>query len=257
MTPAVTKVQGLAGRLAAATAVFAAIALGLGAVLLVAAGPAYRSGLLTLGTAFDTLRSGVVVALVAGGLALAALGAALACRHRGQAVTAALVVVVSVALVTVPLLHWQRAKTVPPIHDITTDPDDPPAFVALAQARARAPNAVAYPGAETARQQRAAYPEIRPLLLAAPLPRVREVAREVVRASGWELVAATDTTLEATDTTPWFGFKDDVVIRLRPTADGVRVDLRSASRIGRSDVGTNAARIRVYLEALAGRVEED
>jgi uncharacterized protein (DUF1499 family) len=172
-------------------------------------------------------------------------------------VTAALVVVVSVALVTVPLLHWQRAKTVPPIHDITTDPDDPPAFVALAQARARAPNAVAYPGAETARQQRAAYPEIRPLLLAAPLPRVREVAREVVRASGWELVAATDTTLEATDTTPWFGFKDDVVIRLRQTADGVRVDLRSASRVGRSDVGTNAARIRVYLEALAREVAEE
>lgn len=257
MTPARIKAQGLAGRLAAATAIFAAIALGLAAVLLVAAGPAYRSGLLALGTAFDTLRAGVVVALVACGLALVALATALACRYRRPAVIAALVVVVSAALVTVPLLHWQRARTVPPIHDITTDTDDPPAFVALAEARARAPNAVAYPGAATARQQRAAYPEIRPLLLAAPLPRVREEAQELVEASGWKLAAATDTTLEATDTTPWFGFKDDVVIRLRPTADGVRVDLRSASRVGRSDVGTNAARIRVFLEALAHEVEAE
>ncbi|HJR53568.1 MAG TPA: DUF1499 domain-containing protein, partial [Gemmatimonadota bacterium] len=57
--------------------------------------------------------------------------------------------------------------------------------------------------------------------------------------------------IEATATTPWFGFKDDVVVRIRPEAGGSRVDVRSVSRVGRSDVGTNARRIEEYLEIVS------
>ncbi|MDR9438110.1 MAG: DUF1499 domain-containing protein [Halomonas sp.] len=106
--------------------------------------------------------------------------------------------------------------------------EDPPAFAALVEAREAAPNAVDYPGEATARQQREAYPAIRPLLLDAPLPDVLAAAEAEARAAGWEITAVDDTRIEATATTTWFGFKDDVVIRLSETSDGVRVDMRSA-----------------------------
>jgi len=144
----------------------------------------------------------------------------------------------------------QRAQTVPPIHDITTDMDNPPAFVALARAREAAPNAVDYPGIETARQQRASYPMLQPLTLAAPMAQVEAAARNLITARSWQLAKISPTTLEATATTRWFGFKDDVVIRLTDTSDGVRVDMRSASRLGKSDLGTNAERIQDFLEDL-------
>ena len=80
-------------------------------------------------------------------------------------------------------------------------------------------------------------------------------AEATARNQGWEVIRVGDTTLEATATARWFGFKDDVAIRLSEVADGVRVDVRSASRVGRSDVGTNAARIRAYLAALNRRTE--
>jgi len=74
------------------------------------------------------------------------------------------------------------------------------------------------------------------------------------RGMGWELVASDSTTgrIEATATTPWFGFKDDVVVRVRASAGGARLDLRSKSRVGLSDVGTNAARARVFLKLVEG-----
>ncbi|SHE45747.1 Protein of unknown function [Modicisalibacter ilicicola DSM 19980] len=75
------------------------------------------------------------------------------------------------------------------------------------------------------------------------------------RDQGWEIADVGDTTLEATATTPWFGFKDDVAIRLSDAEDGIRVDMCSASRVGRSDVGTNAERIREYLARLRERTQ--
>jgi uncharacterized protein (DUF1499 family) len=73
----------------------------------------------------------------------------------------------------------------------------------------------------------------------------------------WQIVSA-DTAagrLEATATTRWFGFKDDVVVRIRPDATGSRVDVRSVSRVGKSDVGTNAARVRTFLARLASATD--
>jgi uncharacterized protein (DUF1499 family) len=77
-------------------------------------------------------------------------------------------------------------------------------------------------------------------------------AVSAARKLGWHVVAAApaEGRLEATDTTRWFGFKDDVVVRIAPAADGSRVDVRSVSRVGRSDLGTNARRIRAFLREL-------
>ena len=93
-----------------------------------------------------------------------------------------------------------------------------------------------------------------PAVLAMPPARAFDRALEAAKRQGWEIVAAVpgEGRIEATDTTRWFGFKDDVVVRVRPDGAGSRVDVRSVSRVGRGDVGTNARRIRGFLDALRG-----
>jgi uncharacterized protein (DUF1499 family) len=141
---------------------------------------------------------------------------------------------------------------VPPIHDITTDTDRPPAFVAIVPLRADAANPIDYAGTEVGAKQRQGYPDIAPATLAVPPNQAFDRALAAARSMGWELVASDPASgrIEATDTTFWFGFKDDIVIRVAPAPGGSRVDIRSLSRVGVSDVGTNAARIRKYLGAL-------
>ncbi|HET7370993.1 MAG TPA: DUF1499 domain-containing protein, partial [Gammaproteobacteria bacterium] len=101
-------------------------------------------------------------------------------------------------------------------------------------------------------QQREAYPDIQPLHLNAPPAAVFKAAVGLIKQNGWTLQAASPAThkIEATATTFWFGFKDDVVIRIQPQAGGSIVDIRSASRIGKSDVGTNAKRVRHFIAQL-------
>ena len=158
----------------------------------------------------------------------------------------------ALTVVAVPW-QWRRtAATVPPIHDITTDTENPPAFVDVVPLRADAPNPVEYAGSEVAQQQRAAYPDLRPVILDTPLEASFERAMEAVSRMGWEVVGTDPAAgrIEATDRTFWFGFRDDVVIRLTPSNGRTIVDVRSKSRVGRSDVGTNARRIRAYLDVL-------
>jgi uncharacterized protein (DUF1499 family) len=111
----------------------------------------------------------------------------------------------------------------------------------------------AYPGGEVAAAQRRAYPDIGPLALAMPPATAFARALDAAKGMGWEIVAADAGAgrIEATATTPWFGFRDDVVVRITPAAAGSRVDVRSVSRVGRSDLGTNARRIREYLAMLS------
>jgi uncharacterized protein (DUF1499 family) len=153
--------------------------------------------------------------------------------------------------------QWQRTgRSVPPIHDITTDVQNPPEFQAVVPLRANAPNPVEYRGPEIAAQQQAAYPDIQPLRVDAAPEVAFSRALQATRSLGWELVHADTANLriEATDETFWFGFKDDVVIRITPAAGGgSRVDVRSLSRIGGSDMGTNARRIRRFLARMEGR----
>jgi uncharacterized protein (DUF1499 family) len=109
-----------------------------------------------------------------------------------------------------------------------------------------------YPGNATADQQKRGYPDIKPLEL--PLPPADAFARalDAAKGMGWEIAAADAAAgrIEATATTPWFGFHDDVVIRVVPAPKGSRIDVRSVSRVGRGDFGTNSKRIRAYLEKL-------
>jgi len=209
-------------------------------------GPGYRLGLFSLPAAFHVLRWGVYAGLV--GLLLA--GVAL-WRARGRSVLGAIALVLALVVVGVPLRFQRLAASVPPIHDITTDTANPPAFDAVVALRKDAPNSLEY-SQEVARQQREAYPDIKPLVLEMPAAQVFDRAVRAAHDQGWEIVAVNADTwrIEATDTTTFFGFKDDVVVRLTPMDSRTVVDVRSVSRVGRSDVGTNARRIRRYLAAL-------
>ncbi len=163
-----------------------------------------------------------------------------------------LALIVSIPVFVIPWQWRSTAGGVPPIHDITTDLDDPPEFVAVVPLRADAPNPPEYAGPETAAQQREAYPELGPVVLNETLSGAFHRALDVVSEMGWELVDfdPDQGRIEATDRTFWFGFEDDVVIRLTPDGDGTRVDIRSKSRVGRGDAGTNARRIESFLDRL-------
>ncbi len=151
-----------------------------------------------------------------------------------------------------------EADNVPPIHDISTDTTDPPVFVDVLPLRADAPNTTEYGRAEgmTPEQLRQltaeAYGDLVPARLSVPPGEAFDRALAAVRDLGWEIVAEArdEGRIEATDTTFWFRFKDDVVIRIRPDADGSIVDARSLSRVGRGDAGTNARRLREFLGRL-------
>ena len=221
--------------------------------LLAVAGPGARLGLWTFRTGFGFMRWAAYAGMAGAVLAVVALALA---RARGRA--AALLVAALLVAVTSAALPWTRmrgARSVPPIHDITTDTADPPAFVAVLPLRADAPNSAVYGGDSIAALQRQGYPDLQPLRLSSPPGAAFTTALAAARSMGWEMVAADSAAgrIEATATTPWFGFKDDVVVRLRPEGDNAtRVDVRSVSRVGGSDVGANAARIRAYFERLRG-----
>jgi uncharacterized protein (DUF1499 family) len=142
----------------------------------------------------------------------------------------------------------------PFINDITTDLDDPPRFEAVIPLRPASSTPVEYGGAETAANQRQVHPDIGPIhtQLAPPAAFARALA--LARDMGWNIVAADSSRgiIEAVDTTTFFRFKDDVVIRVRPADKGSRVDLRSHSREGLTDLGKNAERITEYRAAFSG-----
>lgn len=158
---------------------------------------------------------------------------------------------------------YYTVKTVPFIHDISTDVQNPPRFEAALAAReafgaerGEQMNDFNYT-TDIALQQQAGYPDIEPLIVSAPPAQVFEKAEALAEALEWEFLARDPAAgrIEATATSRFYRFKDDIVIRLTPTGSGTavstRVDMRSASRVGRSDVGVNAARIREFMAALA------
>ena len=147
---------------------------------------------------------------------------------------------------------WATARHVPAIHDISTDTENPPAFVVIPSIRQNAQNSLEYGGPEVARQQHAFYPDMGPLLLAVPMDKAFEDALAAARLMGWQIVAAdkAQRRIEAVATTRWFHFKDDIVVRLSEIDGQSRIDVRSVSRVGKSDIGTNARRIRAYLKTL-------
>lgn len=230
----------------------------LAALVVASAGLGYRFQLWDLGTAFTVLRVGAYAALVGAVLALAALIAALARPPRVLALVPLVAFVAAAIAVYLPFELRRTAQSVPPINDITTDPADPPAYVAVVEARGPGDQTVAYPGEAVAAQQREAYPDIQPLVTAKPLDQAYQQALAVARGMSWEIIseAPEQGRFEATDRTAWFGFADDVVVRVRSDGDGNRIDVRSSSRVGRSDIGKNASRIRAYLAQLETALAE-
>lgn len=154
----------------------------------------------------------------------------------------------------VPYSWKLKAQSYPRIHDISTDVGNPPKFVAVAPLR---PGRIEHGGAAVAALQQRAYPDLKTLVLLVPKDQAFRSALETAREMGWQIVAAVpaEGRIEATGTTFWFGFKDDIVIRITPAADHSLLDIRSASRVGVSDVGTNAKRIRRYLEKVSKRAK--
>jgi uncharacterized protein (DUF1499 family) len=218
----------------------------LAVVLLLAAGPTVRIGLWDFRTGFQMLRWAAYLGMAAAVVALVTLFTPARRRVVGPLVLALLV---GVGVAFVPWRWLQMARRLPPIHDITTDTEQPPEFVAVIPMRAGAPNPATYGGAEIAAAQREAYPDIRPLFLKVSPTVAFNRAQATAQRMHWDLVASDSAAgkIEATATTPWFGFKDDVVVRITPASMGSRVDVRSVSRVGGSDVGTNARRIRKFL----------
>lgn len=216
------------------------------------AGPLSRLGLWEFRTGFTILKYGSYLALAGAGLGiLGGLRAKPLGPRRGIGY-AILAVVIGLTTAYFPWSFQRKARSVPPIHDITTDTSNPPSFVALLPLRAEAPNPPEYGGDSIAQQQREAYPDVLPVILEEPADRAFGRALETARDMGWEIVAAdaAQGRIEATDTTFWFGFKDDVVIRITPLDGRSVIDVRSVSRVGRSDVGKNADRIREYFDRL-------
>jgi uncharacterized protein (DUF1499 family) len=222
----------------------------LSALALVASGYGTRFGIWDFRFGFTLLRWSLYAGLAIAVLALIALVIPRVRAGRTWGLVAAIVVGLGVAYFP---WHWQQvARAVPPINDITTDTANPPAFVAVLPLRAGAPVSPDYPGADTAAQQQRGYPDIRPVELSVPPDAAFARALDTAKGFGW-VIDATDAAsgrIEATATTPWFGFQDDVVIRVTPTATGSRVDIRSHSRVGRSDLGANAKRIREFVAKL-------
>jgi hypothetical protein len=196
------------------------------------------------------MRWAATLGLAAAGLALMLL---LIPRTRmGQVIWLLSACLIGLGVAYVPWQLQQQARSVPPIHDITTDTLEPPEFIAILPLRAGAANPPGYAGEEVARLQREAYPDIRSYRLDAGADIAFERALAAARKMGWEIVAADPATgrIEATATTFWYGFKDDVVVRVGADNGGSVIDVRSKSRVGRSDLGANASRIRTYLETI-------
>lgn len=213
-------------------------------------GPGVRLGLWPFPTGFQIMRWAAFGGLAAAVLALVVL---LWPRLRRQGLVAGgLALALGLVTAWIPWQGLQTARSVPPIHDISTDLDEPPGWVALRAAREAAPNGAAHAGEAVAGPQREAYPDIVPIRLGVEPGVAFDRALAAARAMRWEIVAAErgEGRIEATATTFWYGFKDDVSIRVRAGDGGSRVDVRSMSRVGGSDVGANAARIRAFRERL-------
>ena len=223
-----------------------------------------RSGALDIVPALSTLAGALVLAVVA---ILLAFGAGIVIWRDGvgggrYAVTA---LVIGCALIAYPAYLGIKASRLPAIYDITTDPIDPPQFDAIARLRPRDANPITYAGLYTAEQQHAAYSDIEPDDTTSTPQEAYDAAMKVILKRRWRVVdarpplpgpppragqsaTARDGIIEAVARTPLLGFRDDVVVRVRAAADGTRIDVRSASRYGRHDLGTNAKRVRDLID---------
>ena len=166
---------------------------------------------------------------------------------------ALLAIVIGTLLLVYPAYLGMKYVRTPALSDVTTDTGDPPRFDQVARLRPR--GTVDYPGGAVAARQRAAYPDIETLQMATSAQVAFEAASSVVNKRKWTVIlnrapqaGRRDGQIEAIARTPILGFREDIVVRVRGSADGARIDVRSASRYGHHDLGSNAARVRSLLE---------
>lgn len=214
--------------------------------LLLASGPLYQAEILGLMDAFFAMRIALILGAVA--IVLAIIQVIFMRKTISWSATGIAVLCAAVAIV-MPLNMMMKAKSVPPIHDITTDLVNPPKFVAILALRADAPNPAEYQGEEIASQQRKAYPELQTQKYQQTTDQVFDAALAAVKDMGLDIVSSDKTLglIEAYDTTTWFGFVDDVVIRIESGEQMTMLDARSKSRVGMSDIGKNAERLNVLI----------
>ncbi len=233
------------GFILAVLCAFAAIGSGLG----------YRLGLWHFRTGFEILKWSFF-------LSGATLLILLACmffvqtKTRMDSVIGISGIVICLVLVYVPYSWKKTLDAYPYIHDITTDTLNPPNFVMVGELRGEEDHSIEYDGLEVANLQVEAYPDLKTLIIEANAEKIMQLTESVLIDMGLEIVSVDSESgrIEAVATTFLFGFKDDMVIRLTET-DGpkIKIDVRSKSRVGKSDLGQNAKRIRKFLEDLVTR----
>lgn len=238
-------------------AVFAAVATVVSIIVV-------RFGFLEVRPALATFFGALACAALSILVALAAFAAIWQTGARGMS-RILLALAIDAAILAYPAyLGWQYRK-LPAIHDITTDPIDPPRFEALARLRTGDDtNSAVYAGLYSAEQQRIAYPDIEPVDLDVSAQRAYEITLQLVTRRKWLVIderapqpPRRPGRIEAVARTPVMGFREDVSIRITPDGEGARVDIRSSSRYFESDIGSNAARVTKLIEDINTAAESN
>lgn len=243
--------------------------------LVLAGALSFRLGLLPLGTSFSTLAFGLVACVFVSMTAAALIFRRLA-RKQSLGKLAMWLCLCLLPVVVVVSQVGLKGFQAPAIHDISTDLEQPPAFVFAQSERVPGDNTLEHGGAALAEQQRLGYPQLKPLHVTASQADVWAAAKAVIADKQWRILGEDKNRghIEAVATTPLMGFADDIVIRIRteamseemaadgsgeqksPIEENFVVDVRSVSRVGVSDLGANAARIDSFLIALQNRLNK-
>lgn len=222
---------------------------------------------------FDFLEMKPALATFFGGLAISALsilfglaGFAAIWQNGSRGMARILLAfLIDGAILAYPAYQALLYRKLPPIHDITTDPIDPPRFDALSRLRTGdGTNTAVYAGLYSAEQQRQFYPDIEPIEIEIPVDRAYAIARQLVIKRKWTVIDEREPQpprrvgrIEAVARTPIMGFREDISIRVVPDGDDSRVDIRSASRYFESDLGSNAARVTKFIDDLNTAADAD
>ena len=223
------------------------------ALVLLVLGPALTmSGLVTPMVGFNMFGLGGLLSLV--GLVLGLLGLVFTRASTGASGRGRAAIAIVVGIGAVAVIIGNANPDLPPINDITTDVVDPPQFEAALDHGPNRGRDMSYPGEEFAAAQQPAYPDLGTISIAKPSGEVFETVDRAMQRLGWEITRRDRSAgaLEASETSRVFRFVDDVVVRIRPSASGSTVDIRSKSRDGRGDLGANAARIRLLRDQISG-----
>jgi hypothetical protein len=214
-----------------------------------------RFGFLEMKPALATFFGALALAVLSILVGLAAFAAIWQNGSRGMS-RILLALLVDAIILAYPAYLGLQYRKLPPIHDITTDPIDPPRFEALARLRSgEGANSAVYAGLYSAEQQRLAYPDIDTVELEVPPQRAYDVTLALVAKRKWLVIDERPPQpprrigrIEAVARTPIMGFREDVSIRVTPDGDDSRVDIRSSSRYFESDLGSNAARVSKLID---------